>query len=204
MARSMFLALEGVVSTILIDVDDVICDNHFLPVVNNYLNSNYKEDDFKSEKYELELFPKAEDRFKFYDYFCSVDSYENLGLKKGVSQVLERLCQKHRVILLTNACHFENSFAMGRQFFDKWKFLLKELPFFPPENIIFSAQKDLLVADMIIDDRISNLRGGDYKYRLLFSCFHNKNISDEELEKNGIIRMDSWHEIEKFINKFLK
>ena len=42
--------------TIIFDVDDVICTNHFVPVVNLYLNSNYKENDFNNTKFELDLF----------------------------------------------------------------------------------------------------------------------------------------------------
>lgn len=30
-------------STILLDVDDVICTNHFIPVINMYLNSTYTD-----------------------------------------------------------------------------------------------------------------------------------------------------------------
>ena len=32
--------------TILIDFDDCVCENHFIPVINKYLGTNYKEDDF--------------------------------------------------------------------------------------------------------------------------------------------------------------
>ncbi len=187
--------------TILIDVDDVICKNHFIPVINKYLRGReYTENDFNTIKYEKELFPTDEEINKFYDFFTTVDSYENLPLKDGAYEVLEKLTNKYRVLFLTNACHYERELDMGRQFFDKWKYLLTTLPFFPPDNIIFSAQKDVFKADMIIDDRVQNM-GGDIKYKLLFTCFHNKNIPDAELKKLNIVRVNNWAEVEKFINK---
>lgn len=57
-------------STILLDVDDVICTNHFIPVINMYLNSTYTERDFNSIKFEMELFPNDEACGK-YNFFKS-------------------------------------------------------------------------------------------------------------------------------------
>lgn len=59
-------------STILLDVDDVICTNHFIPVINMYLNSTYTERDFNSIKFEMELFPNDENRNKFYDFLLQM------------------------------------------------------------------------------------------------------------------------------------
>ena len=185
--------------TILIDVDDVICTNHFVPVVNMYLNKNYVEDDFKNVKIELELFPDEDERFKFLEYYASLDSYQYSFLKKDAYSVLERLVKQNNVILVTSACHYEQSLMMGRQFTDKWNFLLSKLPFLPPENIIFSNQKHLIKGDIMIDDRVEHLKG-DFKHKFLFTCFHNKDIPDSELEKNNITRAKDWNHLAKLIN----
>lgn len=186
--------------TILIDVDDVVCTNHFVPVVNNYLNSNYKEDDFKTAHLEQELFSTKQERDKFNDFYLTVNSYENCQLKNGCYEVLERLITKYRVLFITNACHSERKLEFGRQFTDKWKFLLTELPFFAPENIIFASQKDVFIGDMIVDDRVEKLQG-NYKYKVLYTCFHNKDIPQEKLDQLNIIRVNDWFELEKLINK---
>lgn len=185
--------------TILVDVDDVICTNHFLPVMNLLLNKNYKEEDFKTTEIEQELFPTLEEREKFNDFFPTVDSYSMVELKEGAYEVLERLFQKHRVILLTNGHHYEREVEFSRQFTDKLKFILTKLPFIPSENIIFAAQKDLFIADIIIDDRAKNMTG-KYATKLLYTVFHNKDIPNEELEKQNIIRVHNWYEIEKIID----
>ena len=186
-------------SVILIDVDDVVCENHFVPVVNEYLGKNYKEEDFGNVKIELELFPDTDSRYKFYDYYVSVDSYDGIELKPGAGEVLEKLIKNNRVILVTSGCHYENSLAMGRQFGDKWRFLLNKLPFFPPQNIIFANQKDLIKGDIIVEDRVENMKG-EYEKKILFTAFHNKNITDEELSQKNIIRVDDWHQLYKALN----
>ena len=186
-------------STILLDVDDVICTNHFIPVINMYLNSTYTESDFNSIKFEMELFPNDEDRNKFYDFFVTVDSYKYSQLKPNAYDIIKQLVKNNRVILLTSAIHYERSLDMSRQFADKMKFISNKLPFFPIENIIFSNQKDLLKADVIIDDRVQNLKG-DYKHKFLFTCFQNKNISDKELTEQNIIRADNWEHLYKLLN----
>ncbi len=185
--------------TIILDVDDVICTNHFVPIINMYLNSNYTEDDFNSIKFEIELFPNEDDRNKFYDFFISVDSYKYSQLKPNAYNIIKKLVKNNRVILLTSAIHYERSLDLGRQFTDKFKFLLNKLPFFPVENIIFANQKDLIKADIIIDDRVQNLNG-DYKHKFLFTCFHNKKISDEELFKQNIVRVNDWSHLYKMLN----
>lgn len=185
--------------TILIDVDDVICENHFLPVINKYLNTDYKEDNFNNTDYEKDLFPTKKERNKFYDFFISQNSYENCELKKDAYEILEKLAKNNKIILVTNACHYERSLDLGRQFTDKWIYLLKKLPFIPPESIIFTSQKELIYGDIIIDDRLNNLKGSR-KYKFLFTCFHNKNIDDTVLEKNNTIRVNNWKELYEKLN----
>lgn len=188
--------------TILFDVDDVICTNHFIPVMGEYVGKKFKEEDFTNVHVEEELFPNKKDRDAFYDYFLTVNSYQYAHLKEGAYGVLQRLVKKYNVILLTSACHHERQLEFGRQFTDKWNYLLKTLPFFPPENIIFANKKDILIADMIVDDKMDNLKG-NYSHKVLFTCFHNHNITDETLNKQGIARINNWADLETYINKVL-
>ena len=55
----------------------------------------------------------------------------------------------------------------------------------------------VLNVDIKIDDRIDNLNGA--KTKILFTAYHNKNFSDETLEKEGIKRANSWYDIEKLL-----
>lgn len=51
--------------------------------------------------------------------------------------------------------------------------------------------------DIRIDDKINNLDGSETK--LLFSTWHNTDISEEELKRDNIVRVNSWYDIEKIL-----
>ena len=55
----------------------------------------------------------------------------------------------------------------------------------------------ILKCDIFIDDKIENLTGGDIK--ILYTAYHNKSISDEELKKLGIIRAKDWLDIKRIL-----
>ena len=63
----------------------------------------------------------------------------------------------------------------------KYKYLIKNFPFLDPNNNVFLRNKSVLNIDIKIDDRIDNLNGA--KTKILFTAYHNKNISDKALEK---------------------
>lgn len=77
--------------------------------------------------------------------------------------------------------------------------LINTFPFINPNNIIFLGNKSVLNCDIKIDDRIDNLDGA--KTKILFTAWHNKNISKDELNNKKIKRANNWKEIE---NIFLK
>ncbi len=80
----------------------------------------------------------------------------------------------------------------------KYDWLYKNLPFLNPEKFIFTSSKDIIECDIRIDDRLSNLEG-KAETKLLFSSYHNKEYSKEELEKQGVIRVNGWREIENVL-----
>ena len=50
-----------------------------------------------------------------------------------------------------------------------------------------------------IDDRIDNLSGADLK--LLFSAFHNEDLSDDYLKECNVERMNGWKDVKKRLLK---
>ena len=88
---------------------------------------------------------------------------------------------------------------------DKYNFLIKNFSFLNPEHFIFTNTKNLFKADIQIDDRLSNF-DNEIETKILFPSYHNKNISDNELKQNGVIRAgydwkNGWNEIEKILLK---
>ncbi len=51
----------------------------------------------------------------------------------------------------------------------------------------------------MIDDKAENLEGNNKRMKLLFTAFHNKNISEKELKEQGLIRVTDWKEVEKIL-----
>lgn len=77
----------------------------------------------------------------------------------------------------------------------KYEYLKHFFPFIDSNNFIFITDKSKIKFDIGIDDRIENLKNCDKK--LLFSEFRNKNITKEQLERDNIIRVNSWLEVQE-------
>ena len=76
---------------------------------------------------------------------------------------------------------------------------MKELPYITPFQYIFLYDKSLLNIDIKIDDKPDNLTNCERK--ILFNAWHNNNLTEDELNKLGIERVNNWYEIkEKLID----
>lgn len=73
-------------------------------------------------------------------------------------------------------------------------------PFLTWENFIIASHKQMIKGDVLIDDGIHNLLGGDY-HKILFDAPYNR---DYDAEANGMIRVSSWEEIYKVIKQMNK
>lgn len=183
---------------ILIDVDEVICNTTFLYYINEFLNTNYKLDDF--DTYYIDDVVPKEVRTKFYDFYISHDVYEKAELLSGAYEGLKWLNDNFDVYLLSSCIMFNKERESGKLFMDKYNFIINKLPFIKPENIIFSNVKNIVVSDIQIDDRLNNLRG-PVEDKILFTAYHNKKITNEELKEKGVHRINSWDELIEYIKK---
>jgi 5'(3')-deoxyribonucleotidase len=75
--------------------------------------------------------------------------------------------------------------------------LFRWFPFITWDQVIITSRKQLIRGDVLIDDGIHNLEGGDY-VRILMTAPHNKSY---DAEGNGMIRVSSWDDIEKVISE---
>lgn len=181
----------------IIDLDDVLAIDGFLNMVNYFNNSNYTYDEI-DDYYVEQILPKEkiEDFWKFFNEnnvydFCNVAAYSK--------EVLIKLMLYYDLYI----CSSYYSKIDNRFLYDlipkKCEFLSKNYPFIPPKNYIFATDKTLLKADLKIDDVINNLTGDGIK--LLYSAYHNENITKEELKSKDIIRVNGWGSIEMELNK---
>lgn len=185
---------------ILIDVDEVICNTTFLYYINEFLNSNYKLEDFTN--YYLDEIIPEDRRNEFYDFYISHDVYEKSELIDGAYDGLKWINDNFEVYLLSSCIMFNKEKESGKLFADKYNFIINRLPFLNPERIIFSNIKNMIVSDIQVDDRLKHLLGPS-NHKILFTAYHNKNISVKELSDNGIIRINSWDELVNYLKKLL-
>ena len=74
--------------------------------------------------------------------------------------------------------------------------LFRCFPFLSWKQVIITGNKQLIRGDVLIDDGIHNLEGGDYK-KILFSAPYNRHY---DAEANGMIRVSGWDEIIRIID----
>ena len=190
--------------SILLDVDEVICFAGYLDAANKFMNTNYKIEDINTYYIEDAIIPK--DKLEEYNEFISnINFYENPYILPDAIGVIKKLNEYYDIYICSACVMHINIKDSGKQFKDKYDFLIKALPFLNAENFIFTNAKHLIKADIQIDDKLSNLEG-DISIKILFPSYHNKNISKEELDKKNIIKAGNdwktaWSEIEKILLK---
>ncbi len=187
---------------LMCDFDDVICDNKIIDMANEFLGTNFRFEDV-GEGYDFSTVVSDEQKLKdLCEYIVTHNFYDGATLKKDCFEVLKELQEKHGYeIYICSACVVVwNEDLSGVVFKNKYDYIRKELPFVNPKNIIFTNAKGVVRGDVMIDDRATNLNG-DFKVKLLFDCWYNAKLSEDELKSKNIQRVKNWQEIKKILTK---
>ncbi len=75
--------------------------------------------------------------------------------------------------------------------------LFKYFPFITWDHVIITSHKQMIRGDVLIDDAVHNLEGGDYA-KVLFTSANNKLY---DAEANGMSRANNWAEAEAIIER---
>lgn len=185
--------------SILIDIDDVICESVYFEVMNKITGANKKIEECNTPKMEDNFDATHKQLTEYYKQICSGKVYQNAQLKPDCKKVIEKLSKKYEIYICSVVVISGNREESGNLFVDKFDFLCKNFPFLDPNNFIFTSNKNIFRADIIIDDKASNLEGDNKKTKLLFTAYHNKNMTEEKLKKQGLIRVNNWKEVEKIL-----
>lgn len=180
--------------TIMVDMDDVITIGNFNKFLEEFLGQKIDTDNNKY-KYRQEAIKGRENEFRLIYQYRNL--YANVPLLDGCYEVLRKLNEKYDVYIVTAYIWGQDIINAEENLKNKFIYLKENLPFISSQKYIFTQDKKILDFDIKIDDRINNLEGA--KIKLLFTAWHNKNISSKELESKGIIRVDSWYDIEKVL-----
>lgn len=138
---------------------------------------------------------------EFYKLLQEVDSYENAQLIDGAVETIYELSKEYDILMCSSCVMFFNMKGSGIYFKHKYDFLVRTFPYLDPHKFILTGYKNALVADVQIDDRLDNLGSKNIKTKLLMTAYHNKNVTEEELQEKGVTRVNSWQEIKKILLK---
>lgn len=179
---------------LMIDMDDVICDGGFLYLLNKFLDTAYTKDDFKN--YYLQDIISKEKMKDWIEFFSKNNMYEKAEFIGDAFECIKKLNEIYDIYIVTAYIIKDDPSISGKVLMDKFNWLQENLPFIPQANYVFLNRKDFIDCDIKIDDKLTNLEGHG-KIKLLFTAYHNKDISDETLKKQNVKRVNNWYDVEK-------
>ena len=177
--------------TILVDADGVLenFSETWVAYLNQKFGTHVSHDDVR-EWDMTKAFPMVDPQAVL---STELDPELYLGLQpiSGAAEVLQRLLSEgHEIFIVTNT-HYKIAIEKLEGT------LLKYYPFLPWRQYIFTHKKQMIKGDVLVDDGIHNLVGGDYE-KILFSAPYNR---DFDAEANGLTRADTWEEVYTAISK---
>ncbi len=182
---------------IMIDLDETICSPSYLKEVNKYLNTNYKYEDIKT--YFVEDIIAEDKKQDFLDYFYrNVNVYDEAMILPDALGVIEKLSHFYEIYIVSafvDKRRIKESSIMAKY---KYEWILKNMPFIDPKKIVLTGSKDIIMCDIKIDDKVSNLKGYG-KTKLLMDQLHNQKYSFEELTNLNIKRVYDWQQVEAIL-----
>lgn len=151
---------------IAVDMDEVIADafKKHLRQYNELAGANLTPD-MVTEKGLGALIP-VEKREEFHAIPHAAGFFADIELVAGSREALLELSRDHDIFITSAAMEVPGSFA------DKFRWLETHFPFIPPSRIVFCGDKNIINADVLIDDRSRHFKG----FRgtgILFTAPHN-------------------------------
>lgn len=180
----------------MVDMDNVIVDTALLKYINEFLETDYKREDMKG--YYLQELVNHRKK-EFWNWVKDRNFYDGMTLFEDCYRVLERLNEVYDVYIVTSYLWKDDIDISGYNLGNKYYYLREKLPFIKPEKYIFTTNKKIINFDIRIDDKLENLEGATLK--LMFSAWHNRDMDDNWLEKQNVIRVNSWQDIENMLLK---
>lgn len=183
---------------VMIDLDDVIVEfsKKILEGVNIVSGKEYSIDTIKSY-YIQDLIP--ENKWgKWIEYLEKNNLYSGIEIKKDSVEVIGKIQEKYEMYLGSAYMFKDLVKVSGFHLKNKYDFLIERIPEIKPETFVFLSNKEVLDCDIKIDDRLENLTG-NCETKILFTAYHNEDISDEELKQKNVIRVNSWKDIERIL-----
>lgn len=157
--------------TIMVDIDGILntLDTTVLEVYNEDSGDNLRPEDVT--EYHIEKFVKSEYRENFKNYFLDKRVWQRIKVVKYACEVLNKLWDEGYNLIFVTKTECENMVK-------KRNWLNRNFPFMGTDNIrkrLYSApKKQLIRADIAIDDGLFNLIGDRTYYSICFDKPYNQ------------------------------
>ena len=124
------------------------------------------------------------------ELFVDKETYSSLQPYKGATRAVKTLAEHGNEIYIATSTDVRNM---------EWKeeLLQKHFPFIPKKNLIRIHNKSLLNVDVLIEDKLSNLKG-TFAERVCFDQLWNRDDSVDYAY--GIYRFNNWSDLSQIIN----
>ena len=167
---------------ILVDMDGVLADvySRFFELHENETGQKLTLHNIIGLK-EAEAFPGQ------LRWVTSPGFFRDIPVMPGSKQVLKKLNDHYEVIVVSMATEFPLSLT------DKLLWLTDHYPFLGWHQVVLCGSKNLITADIMIDDHLKNLDNFNGE-TIMFTQPHNMNIRNSRHK-----RVESWDEIEKLL-----
>lgn len=175
--------------TILIDMDDTIENllECWVSELNRTYGTNVKYDEVFAWDM-TEVFPTLT-KTEIYAPLHNSNFWSKIQPLPGSVDYVKRLIDDgHNVYIVTTSHYTDIKNKIENV-------LTKHFPFISWKNVIIASNKQLINGDILIDDGVHNLEGGEY-IKFLMDAPHNRSY---DAEKNGMLRVYNWEEIYKII-----
>jgi len=111
----------------------------------------------------------------------------------GAREVIEKfIAEGHEIFIVTHSTRETLRYKMDNVLF-------KYYPFLTWDQVVVTGNKSLVIGDILIDDKPSNLVGGVYK-GILFTANHNRNFDESSI---GVPRANNWDEVYAEVQKIM-
>ena len=179
--------------TILIDIDDVL--NNLCQSWIKWLNDKHKTD----VKYEdiiawdmQTAFPDLTNE-QIYAPFSSDKFWKTVTPRFDAIKYVSILFNEGYNIYLCTSTYYKNIVP-------KYEYIIqKYFPYIDWKHVIIAANKQMIKADILIDDGIHNLEGGSYA-KILMTAPHNVNY---DTVSHNMYRADDWEQVYEIIHNIV-
>ena len=125
-----------------------------------------------------------------YDLTYEPGFWSSIEPMPGAAEALKHLMDEGHEVYIVTSTEIEHVE-------EKMKGLLfRYFPFLDWGRVIITRRKQMIRGDVLIDDGIHNLEGGQYK-KILFTAPHNRYY---DAEAHGMVRVNNWNEAVRILD----